>query len=132
MFVFGVILSYGHRPSEGAVLNGRSFLEQVTVRPGAGQRQNQDVTLDTVNQQPVREDMTFPVAGPIPGKRVVPCFVGESFTRSEGADNIVQQADLPSPFYRQLVVLFELRGELDDILCLSHFFKSVSSISRSV
>ena len=41
------------------------FAEQVAVRPGAGHRQNQHIILDAVNEQPIREDVTFPMAHPI-------------------------------------------------------------------
>ena len=85
----------------GGLSNGLSFSKQVAVRPGAGQRQDQDSIFHAVDQQPVREDMTFPVAGPIPGKSVVLGFFGERFAHSKGADNIVQETYLPSPLDRR-------------------------------
>lgn len=37
------------------------FAEQVAARLGAGQRQNQYIILYAVNEQPVRENVTFPI-----------------------------------------------------------------------
>ena len=44
---------------------GLSFAENVAVRPGAGQRQHQNIIVNAVDQQPVRLDMTFPMSYPI-------------------------------------------------------------------
>ena len=53
--------------------------EQVAVRPGAGQRQNQHIILNTVNEQPVRENVTFPMAHLIAGQIVIAVFIRQRF-----------------------------------------------------
>ena len=47
------------------------FAEQVAMRPGAGQRQNQHIIFYAVNEQPVRENVAFPMAHPIAGQIVI-------------------------------------------------------------
>lgn len=46
------------------------------MRPGAGKRQHQHIILDTVNEQPVRENVTFPMAHPIAGQIVIAVLSG--------------------------------------------------------
>ena len=45
---------------------------------------------------------------------------------------LAKDIDFQATLDCQLVVLSELRGELDHIFCLAHFFKSANSSSRSV
>ena len=59
-----------------------SFPEQITVRSGAGQSQYQHIVLHAVNQQPVREDMTFPMSHLIPGQHMVLVFLRKRFTHN--------------------------------------------------
>ena len=59
------------------------FAEQVAVRPGAGKRQNQHIILDTVNEQPVRKNVTFPMAHPIAGQIVIAVFLRQRFTHRQ-------------------------------------------------
>lgn len=47
------------------------FAEQIAVCAGAGQRQHQNIILYAVDKQPVRENMTFPMACPIAGQVMV-------------------------------------------------------------
>ena len=44
------------------------------MRPGAGQRQNQHIIFYAVNEQPVRENVAFPMAHPIAGQLVIFVF----------------------------------------------------------
>ena len=92
-----------------------SLSKQITVCPGAGQRQHQHIVLNTVNQQPVREDMTFPMSHLIPGQRMVLVFLRKRFTHSESRNDILQQIDLQTTLDRQLVVLLELGSVLDSM-----------------
>ena len=59
------------------------FAEQVAVRPGAGKRQHQHIILDTVNEQPVRENVTFPMAHPIAGQIVIAVFIRQRFAHRQ-------------------------------------------------
>ena len=43
------------------------FAKQITMRPCTSQRQHQHIILCVINEQPVRENMTFPIAYPIAG-----------------------------------------------------------------
>ena len=56
-----------------------SFIEQVAVRPGAGQRQNQHIVLNAVDEQPVRLNVAFSMPHPIAGKFVVFVFFWQFF-----------------------------------------------------
>ena len=52
--------------------------EQIAVYPGAGQRQNQHI-FDTVNEQPVRENVASPMSYPIAGQIVIAVFIWQRF-----------------------------------------------------
>lgn len=108
------------------------FSEQVAVRPGAGQGQHQHFILDAVDQQLIREDMTFTVSDPISGQRVILVLFGERFTHCKGGDHFLQQFNFQATLHSQLEILFELRGGLDGVLCFSHAFRSAKSSSRSL
>ena len=56
-----------------------SFIEQVAVRPGAGQRQHQHIVLNPVDEQPVRLNVAFPMPHPIAGQLVVFVFLWQFF-----------------------------------------------------
>ena len=56
-----------------------SFIEQVAVRSGAGQRQHQHIVLNAVDEQPVRLNVAFPMPHPIAGKFVVFVFFWQFF-----------------------------------------------------
>ena len=58
-----------------------SFGESIAVRPGSGQRQHQHIIFNAVDEQPVRENVTFPVACPIAGQ-----IVSAVLLRQEDAD----------------------------------------------
>lgn len=60
-----------------------SFFEQVAVRSGASQRQEQDFILDTVDQKPIRQNMTLAVSEPISSQRMVSVFVWERLSHCE-------------------------------------------------
>ena len=51
------------------------FAEQVAVCAGAGQRQHQNIIFYAVDKQPVRENMTFPMACPIAGQVMVTVLI---------------------------------------------------------
>ena len=102
------------------------FSEQVAVRPGAGQGQHQHFILDAVDQQSIREDMTFTVSDPISGQRVILVLFGEHFTHCKGGDHFLQQFDFQATLHSQLEILFELRGGLDGVLC----FLMLSGLQR--
>jgi len=54
------------------------FVEQIAVRAGALQAQH--VTVDLVEQQPVRFDMRIPEAGPFALERVIAVLWGQRIT----------------------------------------------------
>ena len=56
-----------------------SFIEQVAVRPGAGQRQHQYIVLNPVDEQPVRLNVAFPMPHPIAGQLMVFVFLWQFF-----------------------------------------------------
>ena len=56
-----------------------SFIEQVAVRPGAGQRQHQHIVLYAVDEQLVRLNVAFPMPHPIAGQLVVFVFLWQFF-----------------------------------------------------
>ena len=99
------------------------FAEQVAVRPGAGQRQHQHIILDTVNEQPVRENVTFPMAHPIAGQIVIAVFIRQRFAHRQQRHDLFQQFDFQAALDCPLVVLFESCRVLDGVLCFSSFFQ---------
>ena len=108
------------------------FAEQVAVRPGAGKRQHQHIILDTVNEQPVRENVTFPMAHPIAGQIVIAVFIRQRFAHRQQRHDLFQQFDFQAALDCPLVVLFESGRVLDGVLCFPHFFRSANNSSRSL
>ena len=81
---------------------GDLFAEQVAVRPGAGQRQNQHIILDTVNEQPVRKNVTFPMAHPIAGQIVIAVFLRQRFAHRQQRHDLLQQFDFQTALIARL------------------------------
>ena len=78
------------------------FAEQVAVRPGAGKRQNQHIILDTVNEQPIRENVTFPMAHPITGQIVIAVFLRQRFAHRQQRHDLLQQFDFQTALIARL------------------------------
>ena len=78
------------------------FAEQVAVRPGAGKRQNQHIILYAVNEQPVREDVTFPMAHPIAGQIVIAVLLRQRFAHRQQRHDLLQQFDFQTALIARL------------------------------
>ena len=104
-----------------------SFAEQVAVRPGAGQRQHQHIILYAVDEQPIREDMTFPMAHPIAGQIVIAVFLRQRFTHCQQRHDLFQQFNFQAALDCSLVVLLKAGCVLDGVLCFPHFFRSANN-----
>ena len=59
------------------------FAEPVAVCAGADQRQHQNIILYTVDKQPVRENMTFPMVCPIAGQVMVTVLIRQRFAHRQ-------------------------------------------------
>ena len=114
------------------VLSRRSDSKQIAVRSSAGQRQHQHIVLNTVDQEPVRENVAFPMPSPVPRQAVVFVLLRQQFTHGKRGDHVLQKFHIHAAFQGQLIVLLKLRGRFDDILCLPHAFKSANNSSRSL
>ena len=106
--------------------------EQVAVRPGAGQRQNQHIILNTINEQPVRENVTFPMAHLIAGQIVIAVFIRQRFPYRQQRHDLFQQFDSQAALDCPFVVFLKAGCVLDGVLCFSHFFRSANNSSRSL
>ena len=84
-----------------------SFIEQVAVRPGAGQRQHQHIVLNPVDEQPVRLNVAFPMPRPIAGQVVIAVFIRQRFTHRQQRHDLFQQFDFLAALDCPLVVLFK-------------------------
>ena len=88
--------------------------------------------INSIDKKPIRLDVTFTVSDPISGQGVVVILVRERFTKRKMSDDLLQKRNFKMTLHGEFIVAFELRGRLDDIFCLFHFFKSANSSSRSV
>ena len=59
------------------------------MRSCSGQRQDKDIIFDTVDQQPVRENMAFPVSHPIAGQRMILVLFRKRFPHGKQGDDIL-------------------------------------------
>ena len=98
-------------PHKAAVI---LFTEQVAVQSGAGQRQYQHIVLNAIDEQPIRQDVAFPMPSPIAGKLMVSVFIWKRFAHWEQSYNPFQQFDFQAAFNRSFIVLFECGGTYHD------------------
>ena len=108
------------------------FAEQVAVCAGAGQRQHQNIILYAVDKQPVRENVTFPMACPIAGQVMVTVLIWQRFAHCQQCYDLLQQLNLQATLYGSFVVLFETGRVLDGIFGFFHLFRSANNSSRSL
>ena len=108
------------------------FAEQVAVCAGAGQRQHQNIILYAVDKQPVRENMTFPMACPIAGQVMVTVLIRQRFAHCQQCYDLLQQLNLQATLDGSFVVLFETGRVLDGIFGFFHLFRSANNSSRSL
>ena len=108
------------------------FAEQVAVCAGAGQRQHQNIILYAIDKQPVRENMTFPMACPIAGQVMVTVLIWQRFAHRQQRYDLLQQFDLQATLDGSFVVFFETGRVLDGIFGFFHLFRSANNSSRSL
>ena len=84
------------------------FAEQVAVCAGAGQRQHQNIILYAVDKQPVRENVTFPMACPIAGQVMVTVLIRQRFAHCQQCYDLLQQLDLQATLDGSFVVFLKL------------------------
>ena len=108
------------------------FAEQVAVCAGAGQRQHQNIIFYAVDKQPVRENMTFPMACPIAGQVMVTVLIRQRFAHRQQRYDLLQQLNLQATLYGSFVVFFETGRVLDGIFGFFHLFRSANNSSRSL
>lgn len=108
------------------------FAEQVAVCAGAGQRQHQHIVLYAVDKQPVRENVTFPMACPIAGQVMVTVLIRQRFAHRQQRYDLLQQLNLQATLDGSFVVLFETGRVLDGIFGFFHLFRSANNSSRSL
>ena len=108
------------------------FAEQVAVCAGAGQRQHQNIIFYAVDKQPVRENMTFPMACPIAGQVMVTVLIRQRFAHRQQCYDLLQQFDLQATLDGSFVVFFETGRVLDGIFGFFHLFRSANNSSRSL
>ena len=93
------------------------------MRPSTCQCQHKHIVLNMVNEQPVWENMTFPITHPITRQIVIAVFIRQRFTHRQQHHGLFQQFYFKSTLDRQLIVLFESSRVLDNVLCFFSFFQ---------
>ena len=91
------------------------------MRPGAGQRQNQHIIFYAVNEQPVRENVAFPMAHPIAGQIVIAGLLRQRFAHRQKRHDLLQLFDLQAALDCPFVVFLKAGRVLDGVLCFPHF-----------
>lgn len=108
------------------------FTEQVASCAGACQCQHQNIILYAVDRQPVRENMTLPMACPIAGQVMVTVLIRQRFTHRQQCRDLFRQLDLQATLYSSFVVIFETGRVLDGIFGFFHLFRSANNSTRSL
>ena len=108
------------------------FAKQIAVRPGAGQRQNKYIVFYSIDEKPVRENVTFPVTNPIAGQIVVVVFLWKRLSYRQPCNDLLQQFDFQTAFDCPFLVLFKSGCIFDGIFCFLHFLRSANNSSRSL
>ena len=58
---------------------------------GSGKCQHKQVILDSIDEQPIRLNMAFPMAYPIPGQGMVFVFLWKPFAACQLTDDVIEQ-----------------------------------------
>ena len=88
--------------------------------------------LNAVDQKPVGLNVALPVSTPVAGQVMISVLRRQRVSHCKRFNHSFKKLDLQSALDCQLVILLERRGRLDGQLCLSHFFRSAKSSSRSL
>ena len=91
-----------------------------------------EAILYAVDKQPVRENMTFPMACPIAGQVMVTVLIRQRFAHRQQRYDLLQQLDLQATLDGSFVVFFETGRVLDGIFGFFHLFRSANNSSRSL
>ena len=93
------------------------FSEQIAMRSGSGQDQDQHVFFDAINQQPIRENVTFPKPNPVASQAVIAILFRQRFAHGKQRDDFRKGFHFQAALLRQLVVLAKLHSNRKIILC---------------
>ena len=80
------------------------FSEEIAVRPGAGEGQDQYIPLKAIDQQPIRQDVTLSVTGPISGQGMIAVLFRQRHSVCQIRNDSLQQSKLHPPLHRKLIV----------------------------
>ena len=95
--------------------------EEVAMRAGAGQFENEDVFVDLVDEKPVGCDVAFAVVGPVADERMVAVLWRKLLSVGKLVNDGLKLFNRKMPLQHQLVVALE-RGRVADRIF--HFARS--------
>ena len=108
---------------------GRRGLEQIGVRAGVGEREDEYVVLNVIEKKPIVLDMAVAESFKVAGKRMILILGRQSFSHCEGADNGRNLFDVLSPLKHLFEAFPVAGGRADSVL---HASMNSSILSGSV
>ena len=85
-----------------------ALFKQIGVRPGSFQEQN--IFVNSIDQEPVRFDMAFPVLVPMPGQMMISMSDGQRLSRLSQIDNSFKFIQINAAFCGSCYVSEETGG----------------------
>lgn len=82
--------------------------KQIVMSACSSQKQYQPISVDLINKQPIRLNMTFPVAAAITRQPMIPIFCFKRFTVCKSSNNRFDFIKVISSLLRKLQVFPEL------------------------
>ncbi len=79
--------------------------KKITMRSCAKRRQNQNILIDLINQQPIRLDMTFSEPGIISDQLMVSVLWRQSFSTQQLVDDLFQPGEIIATLFHSLIIL---------------------------
>ena len=118
---------------ELAAVLGKETIDTYNVGESRGRETSHSLNYQKLGkEQPVREDVTFPMPHPIAGQIVIAVFLRQRLTHRQQRHDLLQQFDFQAALDGPLVVLLKAGCVLDAVLCFPHFFRSANNSSRSL
>ena len=96
-------------------VNAYLFFKDIGMSACSGQGQNQNITVNAIDQQPIWLDMALSMSYPISGQGMVSVFLLQGLSVSQSGNNILQQLDVQAALYGKLIIPLELRSRLDGV-----------------
>lgn len=89
------------------------LIKEVGMGAGAKQEEHELLAIHTIDQEPIRADVTFPKTDIIAGEIVITILFGQGLLCSKLVHDGVQQIEITAAFSCEFEVFFEAVGEND-------------------